>query len=158
MKRIVVYVICLFTLVNCTGKSHNSDIVQSCTSRNILCLLKDSIANDFLQEIESSKKMQSNSDSVFYIDVNKDLLYDFINKIDLNVLEKENYFSIEYKRLCGTDRTGLVLIEFYQAECAFRLVVINKYSTLEFDNESSVSYSFQILNQKIRKFKRFLAG
>jgi hypothetical protein len=179
MKHIIISSVICFILGQCVGNysySQNKENKNNCAPPNvILSLLDSSVQQQFFHKRDSMKQIQIlGKDSVAFIDINSEIIDDFINSIDIDLFIKNHFFWKDYECLpnClpGTDRRGWISLEYYPENwgCGFRLTIQNVYLEVYDDEpdkiyeiiayEQMVVYGFDIINNKIVDFIRHLTG
>lgn len=148
-------------------KSKVADNSQSgCKAEDFFLLKENDIQQDFFKNLDSVLLIQypDGRKKAMFTDITGVMLKTFVQNVDsMRFLKDKLADLLYYDDLAAVQGVGGKLkqsieISFDESICGFRLLLINYFESAEYADESSVVYSFRILNNRIVDFYRQEVG
>lgn len=142
---------------------------SACKALDFMKLQNKALQKKFFLQLDSIRNVQypnSDQETEIMVDINSNLLTQFLKDIDQTALskngrfEKEYHFNIAPKGFSDPKTcTDKISIEFYPEHCSYQMIIWNTFLVEpDWCSEHQIMYSFEIKDNRIINFRRDEAG
>ncbi len=144
--------------------------IHNCQSIDFLRLNEIELQTQFFNQLDAILRIQypnnENREADIFVDLNVNLLNQFLKDIDGDLLTKNGKFEKEYDFNIAPEEyydsekcNDKISIQFDKTDCSFRMVISNSFlAEPNWCTESTIIYAFKIIDNHIVDFNRNAAG